>query len=62
MSTDREIAQQDAITLLREGVAGFSRVLVQTSDQERVYDWLKRARYALKRLDAIAAAEIGRTK
>jgi uncharacterized coiled-coil protein SlyX len=34
----------DALALLQEAERGFSRVLVGTSDQERVYDWLKRVR------------------
>lgn len=43
-----EIERLKAIeSLLKEGVEGFSRVLVATSDQERVYEWVARCRAAL---------------
>ncbi|SRR6266403_1523972 len=34
--------------LLEEAVEGFSRILVGTSDQERVYDWVDRCKKALR--------------
>ena len=41
----RRIAELEK--LLREGVEGFGRVLVQTSDQAGVQDWRRRARKVL---------------
>ena len=41
----RRIAELEK--LLREGVEGFGRVLVQTSDQAGVADWRRRARKVL---------------
>lgn len=35
---------EKAEALLREGATGFGRVLVATSDQKAVYDWLNRCR------------------
>jgi len=37
----------DFRALLQEAVDGFSRILVGTSDQERVYDWVDRCKIAL---------------
>jgi hypothetical protein len=42
-------AEADAYRiLLQEAVEGFSRVLVGTSDQERVYGWVRRVKECLR--------------
>ena len=61
----------DFRALLQEGMDGFSLVLVNTSDHERVYDWVKRCRAALaepalesmtnEQIDAILDEYVART-
>jgi hypothetical protein len=44
--------------LMREGITGFSRVLVGTSDHVRVYGWVDRCRSVLEKLDAAIDAQL----
>ena len=44
---DQEARIAELEKLLREGVEGFGRALVQTSDAARVQDWRRRARELL---------------
>lgn len=47
LRNDETIRAERYRVLLEEAKKEFSRVLVATSDNERVYDWLKRVRQTL---------------
>jgi len=56
LTTDTEQERDSLKALLEEAVEGFSRVLVGTSDHERVYGWVKRVKIALHNLARKAIA------
>jgi len=47
LTADAERERDTLKALLKEAIEGFSRVLVGTSDHERVYGWVKRVKTAL---------------